>query len=140
MKLATFAQKYGLRLSKDEVGEPIIKGIYGDISECDDRLLTACFWGPRPSKARVIRIKESVLRSMGKAVAYTTGSEECVFWFDPASQRTAKWFISKLQCAKVKKLSDEQREALAKRLQKAREAKVTESTRKTKSPRQPKLF
>lgn len=149
MKLTTFAQKYGLRLSKDEVGEPIVYGIYGDISECSDKLLVACFWGPRQSKARTIRIRESVEKGCGRPVSYTPGSEECLFWFDPGNKSHSKWFISKLQCQKVKHLTDEERRVLAERLKVARTVKKEGTKAKTKrAPRhskeakrlQPSLF
>lgn len=99
MTLLTFAKKYKLSLSKDECDEYVVKGAHGDISQYDDTLLLASFYGPDESSLRAKRISETVKKHMAhNGFSISKGTDEVQFMFDPLNSKASKWFIKSLWC------------------------------------------
>ncbi len=109
MRLAEFAATYRLRISRDECGDLVIAGRFGEIGEYDRDHLYACFHGEQ-SRTRAHRINAALRRNIGRAVV--KGTDEALFVFVGEDDRFSRWFIRTLGIRQKRILSETERHRL----------------------------
>jgi hypothetical protein len=118
--LGTFAEKYALRVQKDESGDLVIAGRQGQIYEYGTTELGLAIipqGDPRP------RLWNSVLKECLEVgmILRQRGDAEGALSFDPTNPKQARVAIRAAKSRPKRLLSEEQRLRLAKSLERARE-------------------
>jgi len=136
--LEKFAEKFRLRMTKDDCGDPIVRGKFGDICEYGDEaghMLVTVLGGYTSFRWNRARTQ---LKAAGCQV-HQNGETEGSIVFEPANDVQARLAIHHIQAFRKRAvhLSPEQRAAIGVRLQKAREKslqKAGHSTLETQIP------
>jgi len=94
-----FAQRYRLRISRDDSNDAIVRGKHGDISDFGDgKRLIASIWGCGSfSRTRATRIRKAITEQFGERIAGSLGGDEATFTFDPSDDRASRFFLSALR-------------------------------------------
>lgn len=121
--LRDFAERYRLRLGRDELGDPIIPGRYGQLYPWDDAAICVMIFGARATVG-VWRKRLRAGVGVGMAVIQH-GDAEGTLRFDPADARQARAAIRAVGAYRRRVLSPEARAAAVAALERARSRRTS---------------
>ena len=127
MTLTEFADAHRLKVTKDECGDPIIRGriFESNIYEYDDGVLGVIFVtdGREAPRTGLWRKFKSNALVAGMTIVQE-GDAEGAFTFDPADRKQSKVAIAGVRARAKRVMTPEQARAGAERLAAAREARI----------------